>query len=429
MRIALTTSVMQRGRSGVGQHVISLVRALLPAASRHEFTLFVLEEDLPLLRFAAGAMRLETVAESQRPPIRNIAWHQAVLPGIARRLGVDVIHTPSYRRMLWRRPCALVSTIHDLAPFHMPGKYDAARMFYGRVVARRLAHRQDEIIAVSSVTARDVENLFGVPPSRVTIIPNGLDHEQFRPGSQALAREAVCTPRGLGGPFFLYVARLEHPAKNHANLIEAFSRFKAATGSPWRLVLAGSDWHGAGTIRELAAASPFARDICLTGFVPNEELAVWYRAADTFVFPSLYEGFGMPPLEAMACGCPVLSSRSGAMADTVGDAAGVLEPGSVDQIQAQLARAATDPAWRAGLRAAGLERARAFSWGATAEATLAVYERATARRARASGTQTRWGGSQGEEQVLTYSLAQAASPRITLPGVAGAKPIHHDKAH
>jgi glycosyltransferase involved in cell wall biosynthesis len=420
---------MQRGRSGVGQHVLSLVRALLPLASRHEFTIFALEEDLPLLAFAAGSMRLEPVAESRRPPLRDIAWHQAVLPGLASRLGLDVVHTPSYRRMLWRRPCALVSTIHDLAPFHVPGKYDPARMFYGRVVARRLAHRQDEIIAVSSATARDVERLFGVPPSRVTVIPNGLDHLQFRPGSQALAREAVCTPRGLSGPFFLYVARLEHPAKNHANLIEAFSRFKAATGSPWRLVLAGSDWHGAGTIRDLAAASPFARDIHFTGFVPSDELPVWYRAADTFVFPSLYEGFGMPPLEAMACGCPVLSSRSGAMADTVGGAAGVLEPGDAGQIQAQLTRAAADPAWRGELRAAGLERARAFSWGAAADATLAVYERAAARRARRPGTQARWGRPLGDEQVLTYSLAEASAPRVNLPGAAGPNPCHHDKAH
>ncbi len=429
MRIALSTSVMQRGRSGVGQYVLALVRALLPSASRHEFTLFVLEEDLPLFSFAAGAMRLEAVAESQRPPVRDILWHQSVLPRRARSLGLDVIHTPSYRRMLWRRPCALVSTIHDLAPFHVPGKYDPARMFYGRVVARRLAHRQDGIIAVSAVTARDVESLFGVPPSRVTVVPNGIDHEQFRPGSQALAREAVCAPRGLAGPFFLYVARLEHPAKNHSTLIEAFNRFKAATGSPWRLVLAGSDWHGSDTIRDLAAASPFARDICLTGFVPNAELPAWYRAADAFVFPSLYEGFGLPPLEAMACGCPVLSSRAGATGETVGDAAGHLDPRDAGQIQAQLARAAGDEAWRGELRAAGLARAKSFQWSMTAAATLAAYERAAARRANQAGTQPRWGGSNSQEQVFTYSLGRPAAPRLIPPAAAGANPPQNDQAH
>jgi glycosyltransferase involved in cell wall biosynthesis len=381
VRIALSTSVMQRGRSGVGQYVTSLVRALLPAAARHEFTLFVLEEDVPLFAFAAAAMRIEPVSERHRAPVRDILWHQAVLPGLARGRGIDVLHVPSYRRMLWSRPCALVSTIHDLAPFHMAGKYDPARMFYGRVVARRLARRQDEVIAVSTVTAHDVVSLFGVPSARVTVIPNGLDHGQFYPGPRAKARKAVCDPLGLAGPFFLYVARLEHPAKNHSNLIHAFNRFKAAAPSPWRLVLAGGDWHGAAAIRELAASSPFAKDISFPGFVPHADVADWYRAADVFVFPSLYEGFGLPPVEAMACGCPVLSSRSGALGETVGEAAGLLEPHDVGQMQSQLARAATDPAWLGELRSAGLERSCAFQWGTTAEATLGVYSRAASLRA------------------------------------------------
>lgn len=382
MRIALSTSVMQRGRSGVGQYVLSLVRALLPFAARHDFTLFALEEDLNLLSFAADSMRLEPVSERHRPPVRDILWHQTALPAIARRRGIDVVHIPSYRRMLWPRPCALVSTIHDLAPFRLPGKYDRARMFYGRVVARHLAQRQDEIVAVSRATARDVEAFFRVPASRISVIPNGVDHGRFSPGSKARALEAVCAPRGLTGPFFLYVARLEHPAKNHSGLIEAFNRFKAATGSPWRLVLAGGDWHGADVIHGIVRASPFARDIEVLGFVPAADLPDWYRAADVLVFPSLYEGFGLPAVEAMACGLPVLSSIEGALGEVVGAAAGRLEPRDIGQMQAQLTRVSVDFEWRENLRAAGLARALDFDWRATAEATLGVYARATARKLR-----------------------------------------------
>jgi glycosyltransferase involved in cell wall biosynthesis len=382
VRIALSTSVIQRGRSGVGQYVLSLVRALLPAAARHEFTLFVLEEDLPLFSFAAASMRIEPVSERHRPPIRDILWHQFTLPGLARRGGMDVVHVPSYRRMLWPKPCALVSTIHDLAPFRLPGKYDKARMFYGRVIARQLAQRQDEIVAVSKATAQDVETFFRVPSERISVISNGVDHARFKPGSKTRALDAVCASRGVADPFFLYVARLEHPAKNHVGLIEAFNRFKSSARSPWRLVLAGGDWHGAAEIHAHIRASPFARDIVVLGFVPAADLPDWYRAADVLVFPSFYEGFGLPAIEAMACGCPVLSSMEGALGETVGAAAGRLEPRDIGQIQAQLTRAASDGVWRGSLRAAGRARALDFDWRVAAEATLGVYARAAARAQR-----------------------------------------------
>jgi glycosyltransferase involved in cell wall biosynthesis len=380
MRIGLSTSVIQRGQSGVGQYVLALVRALLTEAHQHEFTLYVLEDDQPLFAFAAGAMRIVPVSEQYRPAVRNILWHQTQLPALARQHRLDVLHVPSYRRMLWRRPCALVATIHDLAPFRLPGKYDRWRMFYGRVVARRLAQRQDEIVTVSRMTAADIFRFFRVPTNRVTVIPNGLDHERFTPGRAADAIRIISQRHGLRPPFFLYVARLEHPAKNHARLIAAFNRFKTQSPSPWQLVLCGGDWHGAAVIHELVRNSPFAQDIRCTGFIPDTELPTWYRAASAFVYPSLFEGFGLPPLEAMACGCPVLASAIGAVGEVCGDAAALVNPEDVGDLAFQLARMAGDPALREQLRTAGLARAGQFDWRRTAAATLGIYERALHRQ-------------------------------------------------
>jgi len=149
MNVGISTSVMQRGKSGVGQYILSLVKALLRECSSVHLILFVLEEDLPLFEFARGRAKLVPVPEQFRPPVKDILWHQMNLPSLARAHALDLLHVPSYRRMLWPRPCALVATIHDLAPFRVAEKYDRARMLYGRLVARRLAHRQDEIIAVS----------------------------------------------------------------------------------------------------------------------------------------------------------------------------------------------------------------------------------------------------------------------------------------
>jgi len=384
MRIGITTSVIQHGKSGVGQYVLALVRALLTSAPRYEFTLFVLEQDVPLFDFVGDRMHLVTVPERFRPALRNIVWHQFTLPGLVRELGLEVLHVPSYRRMLWSRPCALVATIHDLAPFRLPGKYDLARMLYGRVAVRHLAHRQDRIVAVSHETATDIQRFFRVPASGLSVIRNGLNHERFTPTGHDEAVTWVAQHHGLRPPFFLYVARLEHPAKNHARLIAAFDRFKTEAPSPWQLVLCGSDWHGADVVHERVRRSPFAADIHLPGFVPDGDLANWYRAASVFVFPSLFEGFGLPPLEAMACGCPVLASAIGAVAEVCGEAALLANPEDVDDLTRQLRHVAEDPALRNRLRAAGLRRVRHFDWHTTATAMLEVYERA-ARELRHPG--------------------------------------------
>lgn len=376
MNIGISTSVIQRGKTGIAQYVFALTRALAARPGGHEFYLFILDEDLPLFKFLDGKMQLIPVPEQFRPAVKNILWHQRRLPALARELGLDVLHVPSYRRLLWRKPCALVGTIHDLAPFRVQGKYDWKRMFYGRVVARWLARRQDRIIAISQNTADDIKHLFRLPDDRVTVIHNGVEHHRFFPGSPSQARAAAAQNFGLDQPFFLYVARLEHPGKNHVRLISAFNKFKAATRSSWQLVFGGSDWHGAEAIHAAIKESPFSNDIRALGFIDNKDLPNLYRAADVFVYPSLYEGFGLPPLEAMACGCPVISSGCGSLGEVVGNAAAIVDPESIDSMCSVLTMLACEPASREKFRALGLAQAEQFNWDKTAAATLQVYEQA-----------------------------------------------------
>jgi glycosyltransferase involved in cell wall biosynthesis len=162
-------------------------------------------------------------------------------------------------------------------------------------------------------------------------------------------------------------------------LVEAFNRFKTTTSSSWKLVLAGSDWNGAQAVHEACRRSPYRQAIRLLGFVPDDQLPDLYRAAGAFVYPSLYEGFGMPPCEAMACGCPVISSTGGALGEVVGKGGVLLPPQDQDGWVSAMTRMATDPEWAETWLRLGVKRAAEFDWRQTAAATLNVYAQAAAK--------------------------------------------------
>ncbi len=378
MKVGLTATMIQGGRSGVAQYVFSLVRELIHAGEV-DLNVFVLEDEIPLLNFAKEGCKIIPVARAAAPPVKNILWHQLTLPKLAADLKLDVLHVPSYRRLVHSAPCPTVGTIHDLAPFHVKGKYDLARMFYGRVVVKSLARAQKEIIAVSHCTARDIENFFGIPQSRIHVIHNGIDHDRFFPGDQEAARTWTAEKHGITAPYFLYVSRLEHPGKNHVRLIEAFVDFKKSTGSDWQLALGGGDWHGCEAIKAAAAASPFASDIRFLGFVPDADLPNLYRAARCMVYPSLFEGFGLPPIEAMACGTPVISSTRGALEEVVADAALVIDPENIQEISRALSSLSTDLALADTLKSKGLANAARFHWSRTAAEVTGIYRKAASR--------------------------------------------------
>jgi glycosyltransferase involved in cell wall biosynthesis len=374
MKIGISTSVIQRGKTGIAHYLFSLLRELRASSEKHCFVLFVLEEDVPLFDFLGGSMEIVRVPEKFRMAVANIRWHQTALPILARKHALDALHIPSYRRLMFTAPCPRIATIHDLAPFHLSGKYDLARMIYGRYVVKTLARRQDAIIAVSDTTARDISRYFGIPKRRLDVVHNGLDHQRFQP-YPAPTDAAALKHFNLDAPYFLYVARLEHPGKNHVRLIEAFNHFKTATKSNHLLVLGGADWHGAEAIYAAAERSAFTSDIRRVGYVSDEQLPALYRHATAMVYPSLFEGFGMPPVEAMACNCPVICSDAGALAEIAAPGACVINAMNSVEIAEALRRVSLETEYANALRHRGLQHAAQFSWRKAAAATLAVYER------------------------------------------------------
>ena len=172
MKIGLSATLVEQGRSGVGQYLVQLLTALLRHAPGHEFVVFTLQRDRSLFEFARDAVQIVTTSEPHRPPSEDLLWHQLVLPGLAHEHGLDVLHVPSQRRMLWRRPCALVTTIHDPGVFRVP-RSSVSRGSCPSAVFRALARRQDELVTLTADTARELAGLTGLAPERGSALPPG----------------------------------------------------------------------------------------------------------------------------------------------------------------------------------------------------------------------------------------------------------------
>jgi glycosyltransferase involved in cell wall biosynthesis len=262
-----------------------------------------------------------------------------------------------------------VVTIHDLAFIRFPHTFRAYNRTYLDLATRLSARRAAFICAVSEHTKREVVGLLGVPPERVVVTYNAA-RAHFTP--PAPARLADFRARqGLPERFILYVGTLE-PRKNLVTLLEAYHRLRGSSNVP--LIIGGGRGWMYQPVFERLDALGLREHVRFAGYLSEEELPLWYAAATLFVFPSLYEGFGMPPLEAMACGTPVVTSNSTSLPEVVGDAGLMVPPTDADALAAAMLRLLQDDALHAEMRARGLQRPAAFSWHTSAARTLQVYE-------------------------------------------------------
>lgn len=308
---------------------------------------------------------------THRPAARAL-WEQLAQGRALRAVGADLAHGPVFVGPLMA-PCPVVVTVHDLSFIRYPRLFRPANRLYLRLFTRLSVRRARRIIAVSVHTAEETVRLLGVAREKVRVVYHGVD-PIFRP----LPPEDVAAfraSRGLPDRFVLFVGTLE-PRKNLVRLIEAFARSRADAGTV--LVLAGArGWYDEEIFATVERLGLSAR-VRFPGYVPNDELPFWYNAAYLFAYPSLYEGFGLPVLEAQACGTPVLTSSASALPEAAGDGALMVDPHNVEAIADGLHRLLTDETLRGVLRQRGLEHAARFSWPRTAADTVTVYQEAIA---------------------------------------------------
>jgi glycosyltransferase involved in cell wall biosynthesis len=372
MNIGFSACVLQGGRTGVASYVVNLLHTLQETDTVNTYDVILPASDAHLIRNAAPRFSKHVLSDPWGKPVPNILWHTLALPGRSRQNGYDLVHIPSYRRLPLLKGTRVVATVHDLATLHMDNKYDAARMFYNRRIVPALIRRADHIITVSHFTADDLVNLVGYPHERITVIYSGIHRQHYHPVPADACRAHLKARYQLEGPFVVFVSRVEHPAKNHLSLIKAFEHLKARKPSDLKLVLAGADWNGAEVVKDYAARSPIARDVVFTGFVPLEDIPHFYSACEVMAYPSLFEGFGFPIIEAMACGAPVICSNTTSMKEIAADFAPTFDPLDVDEIAGTL-EAALQKGKDAASTARGLAYAATFDWADTARKVVGVY--------------------------------------------------------
>lgn len=372
MRIALAAFVLQGGRTGVAAYCRNLIRALQAIDEENEYEILLPRRDRALIEVSKPNFSVVAFPDYTANPLVSLAWHNLVLPRLAGRRGYDLVHVPSYRRLPWiRGRVPVVGTVHDLAAFAVEGKYDRLRMFFNLRLVPPMIRRAAFIMTVSRFTRDDILRIARVPEQRVRVIYSGIDHDRFRPIEPAAARAELAKQYDLTAPFLVYVGRIEHPAKGHVQLLDAFSEL-AREHPEMRLVFAGADWHGAEVVDARIRGLGLEGKVVRLGFVPEEMVPCLYSACSAMVFPSLFEGFGFPLIEAMACGAPVACSDTSSLRELAGGLVPTFDPHQPVQILEAI-RACLRTAGDEAERRARIEYANGFQWARAAAEVLEVY--------------------------------------------------------
>jgi len=369
LRIGIDGRAFSSQAAGVRRYVIGLTRALIAMSE-------------PLSVIALGGTDpsvlpegVDHVDEPPHPPT-NIGWTLVGLPLAARRAAVDVVHAPAYTGPLWS-PAPVVLTIHDVSYQRHPLWYPYKRDWLRRSFYRSSAHAASHVLTISRFSATEITAAYGIPADHITVTPLGVD-DVF---TQADSNESGHLPTGVHHPYLLHVGDL-HERRNLAMLVDAVLEARRLLGGSYpalSLVLAGVDRGIGESLREAAERAGLADAVVQLGSVGERQLRTLYRGAIALTYPSLYEGFGLPLVEAMACGVPVIAADTASMPEVLGDAGMLIDPTDRPEWTRAIVDVVSSVQARARLRTAGFRRVAEFTWARTATLTLEAYRRVVER--------------------------------------------------
>ena len=367
LRIGIDVHSLGGQEGGNETYYRALVTGLASVPSEHKFILYYVNRETLQQIHSNGTFSLRRLH-----PAHPVVRIPATLPWRMRQDQLDVLHSqyivPPFAK------CKTVTTIHDLAYEHFPEFFPLFQKLWFKALMRSSAQRADHIITVSEHSKRDIVQTYGIPAEKITVTYGSAGKEFFPRDRERAKQELACKYR-INGEFILYVGRLQ-ARKNLRRLVEAYARARRA-GGRHKLLLVGKQDFLVQSVSLRIQELGLQNDVLMPGYIPSEDMPNFYNAADVFVYPSVYEGFGLPVVEAMACGVPVITSRGSSLEEVTGGAALIIDPFDELSIADALARVLQDPALCAQLRHSGLERSKCFDFRTAARRTIAVYEHVT----------------------------------------------------
>lgn len=371
MHIGIDAHAIGRQQGGNETYIRGLIRALAEIDGRNRYSIYLADAEAAAEWRDGFCQQFSNFNVRLLPPPTPLVKVPLILTYDLRRHPVDVLHVQYTAPPFC--PAPVVATIHDLAFEHMPETFTRRGSLQLKLTVRRTARRAAKIATVSEYSRQDILRTYKLPPEKITVTYNGIEsHFTEQTESEAETKD-VRQRFGIEGDFLLAVGSLQ-PRKNLVRLIRVYSQLRSENPdfAP-QLVIVGRKLWLADEIFAEIRQQRWADDVILTGYVPDQDLPKLYRAATAFVYPSLFEGFGLPPLEAMACGTPVLTSNVSSLPEVTGEAALLIDPKNESELAAALLRITDDHNLRAQLRRRGIEQAKKFTWRTAAETTLQLY--------------------------------------------------------
>jgi len=375
MKIAIDLTIIPDQKTGVGQYAKRLIEAMSAFDKKNQYLIFVKKNQVSDFDPKKENFRIFPCSAWLRFKILRILWEQFILPVRLEHEKTDILHSLHYTTPLFGNFRRLV-TFHDMTFFLFPEKHTLAKKVYFKFFIPRSAAISDRLIAVSQNTKNDIQKIIGIPFDKIDVVYETAN-PIFSFKKDDLTAQAIKTRYGIKNKFILSVGTLE-PRKNIAGLINAYHDLVLHKGIDCQLVIVGKKGWLYQDMFQAVKDMGLQKNIVFTDYVPDEDLVVLYNAAEIFVYPSLYEGFGIPPLEALTCGVPTITSNISSMPEVVGDGAVLIDPADSAELSRAIYELLVNEKFRAEIIKKGLMRSKIFCNEKLAQDMTAVYLRTMA---------------------------------------------------